>query len=402
MQYNQETANPNGHREQILVVADRKLFRILLRSFSCDNFEVLYAEEPAPAVSFSAASPPRLVTVPCDGDAGVELAVLLKEINDEIVVVGTTKKNRGLRDTHQSLDRVVNRADLHGVASAVRRLVGERRRRPRVPVDFLINLAGSGQAVVRDISAISLLVETQLDFEEGERLLVEIGDQGPPYQFEARVGRVWPGPLEDKTLVLMVPERAVEVRRYIQSLVLKLMEVQYHLNGISPGEGILRGPACWGLKAQKPRSPRQPAQGGDSKQAPGAALPDSEKVPEAGRMPDVSLLKMRYRVGKNLGLWGVGNVHSAKHSMLKRPVVLKILRDELKDSDTARARMEQEATNAALVTGASMVNIVDLGDDGHGGLFYAMEALRGETLATSVLQGVTFSPLDVEIGRAHV
>ena len=382
---------PEGERKIILVVKDRELFTVLLRSFSCDYFEVLFAEGPTDALSLGSLRNLRLVTVPYDSKMGIDLAGEFKEMSEDVTVLGTTAKTlESLSTTEESVDQVVASSDLKEVASAARRLLGERRKRPRVMVDFPVKLGERGIGIVNDLSSISLLVETMLPLDEGERVQVEIGEGDSPFQFEARVGRMQRSALGKSSMVLTVSAQIPEARDYLEQLVWKLMEVQYYLNGSSSRPGVLRGPMSWEMARRVERNLRE------SQELRIISAPQGTGEPPADQV------ESRYRLGQHLGRWGVGEIYSASHLLLKRPVVLKILREDLKDSETARQRLENEAIVPTNVSCPCIVDIVDFDSDGHGGLFYAMEALTGETLASSMERGIEYSALDIARLGVHL
>ena len=380
---------PEGERKIILVVKDRELFTVLLSTFSCDYFEVLFTEGPD-ALSLGSLRNLRLVTIPFDSEEGIDLAGALKEASREISVLGITLRPlESLGTTPECVDQVVARSNRKEVTSAARGLLGERRKRPRVMVDFPVTL-GAGIGIVKDLSATSLLVETENLFDGGDWVQVEIGEGDHPFQFEAQVGRMHRSALGTDSVVLQVSEDTPEAREYLEQLVWKLMEVQYYLNGSSPRPGVLRGPMSWEMAQRVERN-----------------LRDSEELTpissnQIAKEPFKDQLESRYRLGKHLGRWGVGEVYSASHQQLKRPLVIKILREDLKGSETARKRMESEALIPSNMSCPSIVDVVDFGSDGQGGLFYAMEALPGELLASAVERGQQYSARDLARLGVHL
>ena len=375
---------PEGEQKIILVVQDRELFTVLLRGFSSDYFEVLFAEGPTDALSVGSLRNLRLVTVPVDSEAGVDLAWALKEVSGDITVLGTTARSQeSLGGIAGCVDQVVARSDLKEVGAAARGWLGERRELPRVMVDFPVKFGDGGIGIVKDLSATSMLVETMLPLEEGELVQVEVGEGDAPFQFEARGGRMQRSALGKSSQVLRVSEETGEVRGYLEQLVWKLMEVQYYLNGNSSRPGVLRGPMSWEMARRVERNLRESDE---------LRIVSADKIAEE---PPTDRVESRYRLGRYLGQWGVGEVYLASHLLLKRPVAIKILREDLRGMDTARGRMEREAIVPSSVNGPCVVDIKDFGNDGHGGLFYAMEALTGETLASAVERGQVYSARDI-------
>ena len=97
----------------------------------------------------------------------------------------------------------------------------------------------------------------------------------------------------------------------------------------------------------------------------------------------------RYRLDRQLGAGGMGEVYVAYDERLERPVALKFQRVELGDADAARGlefqeRFRNEAVAACRIHHPAVIEIYDA--DVHNGVpWIAMELLEGETLA-AVLQ----------------
>lgn len=86
----------------------------------------------------------------------------------------------------------------------------------------------------------------------------------------------------------------------------------------------------------------------------------------------------RYQVGRRIGAGGMGVVHEAVHTLLRKRVALKtMLPGEM--SDAVLARFLREAESAARVHHPNVVDIVDVGVEG-GVPFMVMELLEGEDL----------------------
>ena len=364
---------PPEERTLILVVDDRELYTVLFRSFSSEHFEVLFAKGPAYALALGSMRTLHLVTLPVDREAMLELAGALKKVSIDVAILGTTESQHGnLRTPPKYVDLVMDRSDPVELVSRARSLLGERRNQPRVTVDFPVKLRDRGVAVVRDLSATALLMETKSPLERGERVHVEMEVGNPPFQFEAEVIRVQRTALGKSSLVLKIPEEAHQARQHLERLVWKLLEVQYYFNGSWSEPGASRGPASWEMVRES----------GEFLEPTGPSVPTDR-------------IENHYRIDRHMGRWGVGEVYLARHRFLMRPVVIKILRQGLKGLESARRRMACEAVVPTNVSCPGIVDILDFGSDGDGGLYYTMEVLKGETLASSMEQGHCYNARDI-------
>ncbi|UQA60893.1 serine/threonine-protein kinase [Polyangium aurulentum] len=95
---------------------------------------------------------------------------------------------------------------------------------------------------------------------------------------------------------------------------------------------------------------------------------------EAGRV-----LSNRYRLVRPVGQGSQGSVWIADHLALNTPVAVKLIDPELAKRDDARERFKREATAAAQLRSAHVVQILDHGID-QGQPFIVMELLEGEDL----------------------
>lgn len=97
-------------------------------------------------------------------------------------------------------------------------------------------------------------------------------------------------------------------------------------------------------------------------------LEDGEKKPAAG-----------YELGRALGQGGMGVVYEAVDRALRRPVAVKVLRDEFKLDDGAKARFIEEARTVAELSHPAIVDIHAVVED-EGGVCLVFERLKGRTL----------------------
>jgi hypothetical protein len=88
----------------------------------------------------------------------------------------------------------------------------------------------------------------------------------------------------------------------------------------------------------------------------------------------------KYRLKKNIGRGGMGEVWEAYHSGLQGNVALKILRPDQDANPEAVQRFEQEVAAMCRLTHPNTVRVFDYGVTEDGIWYYAMELLEGQTL----------------------
>src|SRR6185295_19143541 len=84
----------------------------------------------------------------------------------------------------------------------------------------------------------------------------------------------------------------------------------------------------------------------------------------------------QYALGEKIGVGANGMVYHAQHSMLRRPVAVKLL-DLDKTHETAIARFEREAQLTSHLNHPNTITIYDYGRTPEGIFFYALEYLDG-------------------------
>ena len=94
-----------------------------------------------------------------------------------------------------------------------------------------------------------------------------------------------------------------------------------------------------------------------------------------------TVIAERYRVEAELGVGGAGVVYRAAHTVIDRPIALKIFRRFLADDPAAAGRFDAEADGALQLKGRHTVQVYDSGRTEDGRLFLAREFVDGPTLA---------------------
>ncbi|MFN0245954.1 MAG: protein kinase domain-containing protein [Kofleriaceae bacterium] len=103
-----------------------------------------------------------------------------------------------------------------------------------------------------------------------------------------------------------------------------------------------------------------------------------------------------FRIERLLGAGGMGEVYLATDLALDRPVAIKVLPAEMASADR-RERLVREARAQARISHPHVAHIYFIGEDG-GQLYFAMEYVRGTTVAELVAKG----PLPVDDALAII
>jgi serine/threonine-protein kinase len=97
------------------------------------------------------------------------------------------------------------------------------------------------------------------------------------------------------------------------------------------------------------------------------------------RIEDIKQLG-QYQIEDKIGEGGMGFVYRARHSMLRRPTAIKLLRPEVVDEEML-VRFEREVQLTSELTHHNTVEVYDYGRTPQGIFYYAMEYIDGFTLA---------------------
>ncbi len=99
-----------------------------------------------------------------------------------------------------------------------------------------------------------------------------------------------------------------------------------------------------------------------------------------------------FELAEELGGGAWGKVYMAKQvSLGGRPVAVKVLRPHLAEDETPRQRFLAEAHNMARLNHPNICKVIDFGEE-DGTYFFAMEYIRGETLASVTEREGALSP----------
>jgi eukaryotic-like serine/threonine-protein kinase len=93
-----------------------------------------------------------------------------------------------------------------------------------------------------------------------------------------------------------------------------------------------------------------------------------------------TVVAKRYRVTRQLGKGGMGEVFAAENTRTGRMVALKVLRAEAKAKQTAIERFRREARAAGSIHSDFVTQVLDVEDDAEYGIVLVFELLEGESL----------------------
>ncbi|UCD22955.1 MAG: protein kinase [Gemmatimonadota bacterium] len=92
----------------------------------------------------------------------------------------------------------------------------------------------------------------------------------------------------------------------------------------------------------------------------------------------------QYTLVEKIGEGGMGSVYRARHSMLRRPTAIKLIKAEQGDQSQALSRFEQEVQLTSQLTHSNTIAIYDYGRTPDDVFYYAMEYLDGVSLQDMV------------------
>jgi serine/threonine-protein kinase len=114
----------------------------------------------------------------------------------------------------------------------------------------------------------------------------------------------------------------------------------------------------------------------------GAALTAAPEDPLLG-----ATLGGRYLVEARIGEGGMGTVYRGRHTVMERPVAIKLLRRDLAGDEAAVRRFQREARAASALDHPHCTRVLDFGQTNDGLLYLVMELLEGESLGQVLLRG---------------
>src|SRR3954469_13937345 len=100
----------------------------------------------------------------------------------------------------------------------------------------------------------------------------------------------------------------------------------------------------------------------------------------------------KYRLDEKLGGGGMGTVYRATHTLIDRPVAVKVLSQRFVGDETAQQRFRREARASGRVQHPNAVTVNDFGATEDGWLYIVMELLEGQTLRDLLAREAPLDP----------
>ncbi|MEC7521569.1 MAG: protein kinase [Myxococcota bacterium] len=98
----------------------------------------------------------------------------------------------------------------------------------------------------------------------------------------------------------------------------------------------------------------------------------------------------RYRVERVLGEGGMGAVYLARHELIDKGVVIKVLHEDMARDQDVVERFRREAKAATAIGNEHIVDVTDMGELDDGSPFIVMELLEGRPLADAIEEDGAF------------
>jgi predicted Ser/Thr protein kinase len=110
------------------------------------------------------------------------------------------------------------------------------------------------------------------------------------------------------------------------------------------------------------------------------APPPRSAGPRVTTAQHSSLIGGRYQIASRIGQGGMGKVYKVTHIHLARQFALKIISNQVAETDEARELFYREARFASAMAHPGITSVVDFGEDEKVGMFMVMELVEGEAL----------------------
>ncbi len=101
----------------------------------------------------------------------------------------------------------------------------------------------------------------------------------------------------------------------------------------------------------------------------------------------------RYLVQRKIGEGGMGVVFAVKHTVIERPLAIKVLKRDVSRDQATVKRFIQEARAASRIGHPNIVDVTDFGNTADGMTYQVMELIDGATLSRVIKEG---APLPLE------
>ncbi|MDB4959434.1 MAG: serine/threonine protein kinase [Myxococcales bacterium] len=167
-------------------------------------------------------------------------------------------------------------------------------------------------------------------------------------------------------------------------------EVRIDHRALSPARDSLSGARPIPTRAGRPTAQEKPQRRSGERpnehsRPPRTPPPDSGPPPRSNTVrvttaQHSSLIGGRYQIVKRIGQGGMGKVYEVTHIHLSRRFALKIISNQVAETDEARELFYREARFASAAAHPNITSVVDFGEDEKVGMFMVMEFVDGEPL----------------------
>jgi serine/threonine-protein kinase len=161
-------------------------------------------------------------------------------------------------------------------------------------------------------------------------------------------------------------------------------EVRVDLRALAPNRESITGARFAVNRADKPRTGgqerRKDARQQGRSQAYTPVPPPRSADKRVTTAQHSSLIGGRYQIVKRIGQGGMGKVYEVHHIHLSRRFALKIISNQVAETDEARELFYREARFASAMSHPNITSVVDFGEDEKVGMYMVMEFVDGEPL----------------------
>lgn len=162
----------------------------------------------------------------------------------------------------------------------------------------------------------------------------------------------------------------------------EMSEADVDPRALSPARGTLSGARSLPMPPPRPRlSAPRPRAPSTFRPIPTTPRPPPRSASVRSETAEFSsLIGGRYQILTRIGQGGMGKVYKVKHTHLSRTFALKIISNQVAETDEARELFYREARFASAMSHPNITSVVDFGEDEKVGMFMVMELVDGEAL----------------------
>jgi predicted Ser/Thr protein kinase/PAS domain-containing protein len=158
-------------------------------------------------------------------------------------------------------------------------------------------------------------------------------------------------------------------------------EVRIDHRALAPNRDSLSGARARPMRAQDPTRTGRPTAVEKPRRSTNLPQPPARSANvRVTTAQHSSLIGGRYQIVKRIGQGGMGKVYEVTHVHLSRRFALKIISNQVAETDEARELFYREARFASAMAHPAITSVVDFGEDEKVGMFMVMEFVDGEPL----------------------